>query len=559
MDGRRCLHWSRCGATWAPYSKRRMVTGTEAQPWKPHGFIGDAIRRARYWRGWLPCVLLLVGVTALNLFSLLRTPAPFVDDAWFASRAWALIHTGRAFSTLDMGVSSYFPGAWTTIPWLGTLLQAIGIRVFGLSLWSIRLGSLVFGLILLLAVYAIANRLGGRRMAVLAMLSTSTSTAFLLSSHLGRPDILVAAFGFCAIALYVTDESSTWSLKSVLSGLLATLAVEIHPNGMIYVPTILALYFLSLRGSLVRARRLYGFLLGAAAGILFYLAMHVLPYPQTYLSLNSLIYGPTHTPPILVANPRVWLESLNDTLVQAVAQNGLRLPLMAAALLGLLRRRAKTDRTIVGLWVALTLAFAELVRNKHPFYAILASPASDLLVAVWLEKLITDSAVIAARRRAFAWAGLALLGTATLVLLAVSASQSLVVICDDPMDDFRTALRGVREAIPPSATVMGPQTYWFATPYQVYLSWEQLVYYRRWVPGSDLVDALRTLHPGYLIIDRDMQSFAIADEKAQLSGYGQNLWLPKVELDAFLAERGTLVRVIGTSTFGSIRIYRVSW
>ncbi len=535
------------------------MAGKDSQPWNTHGFVDDAIRRGRDWRGWAPCPLLLVAIAALNLFSLLRTPAPFVDDAWFASRAWALIHTGRAFSTLDMGVSSYFPGAWTTIPWLGTWLQAIAMRAFGLSLWSIRLGSLAFGLILLLAVYAIAKRLGGRRLAVLAVLSTSTSTAFLLSSHLGRPDVLVAAFGFCAIALYVTDGSSTWSLKSVLSGLVATLAVEIHPNGMVYVPTILALYLLNLRDSLLRARRLYGFLLGAAAGAVFYVVVHVLPYPHTFLSLNGLIYGPTHTPPVLVPNPGLWLQSLNDTLVQAAAQSGLRLALMAAALLSLLRRRAKTDMTTAGLWVALTLAFAELVRNKHPFYAILASPASDLLVAVWLEKLIIDAAAIAARKQAFARVGFALLTTATVMLFTISTAESLAVILHDPSADFQTALRGVQDAIPPGVTVMGPQTYWFARPDQVYLSWEQLVYYRRWVPGSDIADALQALHPGYLIIDRDMQSFAIADKETQLSGYGRNLWLPKLELDAFLAERGTLVRVIRTPTFGSIRIYRISW
>src|SRR5205823_14310562 len=98
---------------------------------------------------WLALAIFFAVVTGLGLFSLLRTPAPFVDEAWYASRAWSLIHTGRAFGTLDAGVFDKYDGYWTYFPFLGTWFQALAIRILGLSLFSVRLVSLAFGLALL--------------------------------------------------------------------------------------------------------------------------------------------------------------------------------------------------------------------------------------------------------------------------------------------------------------------------------------------------------------------------------------------------------------------------
>jgi len=106
-----------------------------------------------------PLVILLVASAGLHLFTLMRTPGVFVDEAWNANRAWALIHTGRAFVSLDSGVFEHYDGYWTFFPWLGTWLQSLSLRAFGPTLFAVRMASLVFGLVLLVAIYAIATRL----------------------------------------------------------------------------------------------------------------------------------------------------------------------------------------------------------------------------------------------------------------------------------------------------------------------------------------------------------------------------------------------------------------
>src|SRR6478752_8402526 len=58
-------------------------------------------------------VVLLVLVSIFNLFTLLNPIEAHYDDAWYASRAWAVIHTGYAFGPLDQGVLTNFDGYWT--------------------------------------------------------------------------------------------------------------------------------------------------------------------------------------------------------------------------------------------------------------------------------------------------------------------------------------------------------------------------------------------------------------------------------------------------------------
>ena len=154
-----------------------------------------------------------------------------------------------------------------------------------------RLASLFFGLVLLTAVYSIARRLYGHRAALIAMALLAISGPFVLSSHLGRHDIMVAAFGFGAVALYFTDGKSSLTLKSVLSGLAVGLALDIHLNALIFGPILLTLFLLDYGKKIFRTGRFWGFALGGSLGVLFFVVMHILPYPQTYFALASLGNG----------------------------------------------------------------------------------------------------------------------------------------------------------------------------------------------------------------------------------------------------------------------------
>ena len=188
--------------------------------------------------------LVLVAVAIFGVVTLLNFPATFVDEGLNANRAWSLLQTGQAFASIDNGVYQHYDGYWTYFPYLGASIHAVFIWIFGLSLASLRLASVFFGLVLLVATYTIGKKLYGYRAGLIAMALLATSSPFVLSSHLGRHDIIVAALGFGAVALYLTDTRSSLSLRSVLAGLAIGLSLDIHLNIGIFGPVMLTLFLL---------------------------------------------------------------------------------------------------------------------------------------------------------------------------------------------------------------------------------------------------------------------------------------------------------------------------
>ena len=505
---------------------------------------------------WLPWAAVLSGVTAVHVLSLLRTPAPFVDEAWLASRAWALVQSGRAFGALDSGVLDRFNGYWTFFPWLGTWLESLFIRALGPTLFAARVTSLTFGFILLAAVYAIGRRLYGSRVGLLAACLVALSSPFSESAHLGRPDIIAAAFGFIAVALhFATRGSNSWTMNTI-AGLVIGLAFDVHPNAMIYGCAIVALFVLEYGWSAPRSRSFWGFIVGAVVGLALYPVLHILPYPRTYFAMTETVFGSSKVPPFAVLDPGVWLRSLVDTISMLVRSGDLRAPAVGLALILLWRSRSASDRALMGLLAAMFLGFVALTPWKPTFYAIQITPVIDLLLAVFLYKgwqRIWNASVRSNLHNAW---------TSDLPVVAISGVLlagtvlNLASLRDDSTAEFQATLDSIRQVVPRDSSIIGPQTYWLGLSDHRYLSWEQLAYYRRYAPGSTLVDAFCSLDPDFFIIDRDLERF-ITDDEAGLPPWARVISLPRVEVQRFLDEQAHLVATTQTKAFGNVRVYKI--
>ena len=508
----------------------------------------DLMQLVRLHQSSLELSALLFVVGLFHYVTLMRTPAPFVDEAWYASRAWSLIQTGRNFSTLDSGVFDRFDGYWTYLPLLGTWVQSLSIRIFGLSLWSVRLVSLLFGLIVLVAVYSIACRLGGSRFGLLAVVIASLSKAFLYSAHLARQDVMVAALGFGAVALYFYDAPSRVPWKSLLGGLFVGLSFEIHPYGLLYALVVTSLYFLDDRWRFLLRRNFWLFAIGTGAGLAVYVAIHVLPYPSTYVALSQLASGGLYTPPLLVLDPTVWIQSVLD--MRLIFTRGAIL-LIACSGVILWWNRSRADERLLVLFATMLVLFVALVRNKGDYYQILLYPASDLIVAAAIAKLLWRKAEIAfPNYLALAF----MIGLSTVVI-----ARGLRPVLQNSTAEFQPTLARINAVIPAGSSVMGSQTYWFGMPGATYFSWEEVIYYRRYAPGATFEDALKTFHPQYLIIDRHLDSFIVGQSDPSHSYYESQMMVPRSELQQILDRRAQRVVVIHTETFGDIRIYALHW
>jgi 4-amino-4-deoxy-L-arabinose transferase-like glycosyltransferase len=482
-----------------------------------------------------------------------------VDEAWNASRAWAFLDTGRAFGTLDAGVFERYEGYWTLFPWLGTAIHAFFAGLFGPSLFSVRLASMLFGLLLVAAVYTIACRLVSKRTGLAAAILVSLSYSFFYSSHLARHDIVVAALGYGALALYLLEgDGRMLPIRSALAGLAIGLTLDVHFNGLVFSPAVLGLFVVDYGWKAVLNRRFWAFVAGAGAGVVVYAFMHLIPYPQTYFELASLANGSRLTPPIMSGDPLLLLRSLLDTIIVFSAPLGL---LAVVACVTLAKEQSLESKKLLVIVSLLVVTFASLVRNKMGWYAIIIVPALCLPVAAYLEKLARERlqgirvhSLLATRYSLPAAVRLGLVVGALVAFLL----PSVAALGEDSSQAYRLASERVKESVTPGSSIIGSQTYWFAVPDHRYLSWDQLVYYQRTVPGSTLEDAFGALRPDYFIADGWLDLF-ITDDPSRLAGVSDNLLLPKSELNAFLKERAELVASVNTTEFGNVRIYRIAW
>ena len=315
-------------------------------------------------------VILLVLILVINLVTLMRFPGPNGDEAWMSSRALEIIESGNSFGELDRGVLDKYAGYENFNPWLSSAIQSIGIRIFGTpSLFAIRFISLIAGFILLIAVFWIGNALDGKMLGFLSVAFTAFSWTFLLSSHLGRPDIIAAAFGYSSLALYLNNHHSKIWVSSLI-GILAVLAFEVHPNGIIYCLTIGTLFFFRYKWDTQKKPDFWGFVAGSVIGIIIYFILHIFPNPRTYFKLSQLVFSSTHIPPLFSLNLSVILNGFGDMVIMIIL-------LCPQILIGILfvnrfrKNRRPYITTLVVINLLLLLGFLLLVRNKFfPHYAI---------------------------------------------------------------------------------------------------------------------------------------------------------------------------------------------
>jgi 4-amino-4-deoxy-L-arabinose transferase-like glycosyltransferase len=498
---------------------------------------------------WLICLALLAAMMALHVWSLLRFPAPFVDEAWLVSRAGAFVQTGRAFGPLDAGIADRFEGYWTYNQWFITLVHSLSIRLYGTpDLLPVRIVSLVFGLILLAAIYAIADRLGGQRLGWLSVFLVGLSVPFLYSAHLARYDIVTAAFGFWAVALYFNRRNSFW--PGLLSGACVGLAFETHTYGLLYAPVILVLYFWDYGWAMFRQRHFWGLVVGGMLGLLFYAALHILPYAQTFQVISQLAYAGTRTPPLFTFSVWVVLGAIVGEARMIASFYHVLTVILLWAVASLLRKHSKRDQVLLVLASVLVLMHALAVRSKLPFYAILVTPATDLLVAAVLLDFIQQP-----------WQGRwADYVSRTLVWgLAIGAiAISWSVVGQDAWPAYQAAQSRINQSIRPGDSIMSTQVYWFGLRDHVYYSWELLYIYPRYAPGSTLEDSFREFHPDVFIIDKHMNN-SIADLGPQDEAYQKHWLLPRAELEDFLGRHAQLVDAFDHDYYGPIRVYRINW
>jgi len=183
----------------------------------------------------------LIAFFAILIFLILSigsalTHRPQIDEGMFASPAYNLATHGHFGTTVLEKEKSTLTRIDERTYWvmpLFLLTTSASFKILGFSLFNMRLVSVLWGLVLIGAVYFIALKISGSEIAALfALVLAACDYMVLETASSARMDMMSAALGFAAIAVYLgLRERNLW-LAVVLSQCLIVIDGLTHPNAI---------------------------------------------------------------------------------------------------------------------------------------------------------------------------------------------------------------------------------------------------------------------------------------------------------------------------------------
>ncbi|MDQ3798980.1 MAG: phospholipid carrier-dependent glycosyltransferase [Acidobacteriota bacterium] len=177
------------------------------------------------------------------------TNRPQIDEGMFASPALNLAENGHFGTTVLETENSPLTRIDQRTYWVMPLFLlnvSASFKAFGANIFTMRLVSIFWGLVLLAAWYFIVLKLSGNRNVALVCLALLACDYTILdTASLGRMDMMSAALGFAAVAVYLMLRERNLPLAVGLSQTLVVLNGLTHPNGILafFGLAFLTLYF----------------------------------------------------------------------------------------------------------------------------------------------------------------------------------------------------------------------------------------------------------------------------------------------------------------------------
>lgn len=332
---------------------------------------------------------------ALMLPALSRFPPVTNDEGREANLFWVASGSepGAARITAYRGSATWGNGG------LQGATAALIFRLLGLGVFQARLTSLLWGGLLLLVVYWLGRWYWGRAAGLAAMALLAVSEPFLLSTHTLRPDIQVATLVLLALALVEHGLARGRAWPCLLAGLLLGLAFDTHMNALAYLPLVAAPSLLRDGRRAWRRPAIRLLAAGLALAAVYYVAVRVIPDPQSYFAAFRYWVGIDKAPPLMrpgagglpglaAAELERYREYFGVTEAGIEEWPELLLVLFG---IGLSARRAwrgaRPDRVLLLGLIAAAIFFVVAVSMKSRYYMILSYPVYVLLIARGCQQL----------------------------------------------------------------------------------------------------------------------------------------------------------------------------
>jgi len=329
----------------------------------------------------------------LFFYQLGSVPLFDLDEAIYAETAREMVETGN-WITPQVNYKPFFEK-----PILLYWFMATAIKTFGLSEFSARLTSAVFGLALLTVTYGLTRRIAGARAGLLAMLILASNLEMVALSHAALTDMLLVFFITVALAsfylLYKTGRS-VWSVGIYLASALAVMTKG--PVGLVLPGLTIFLFIITVgpRKKLFREIQLgWGILIFCVVAVPWYAEMfrlHGANFWNTFFlhhnieRFTSVLGGHAGAPiyyiGILALGFFPWVAFLPASVAFILSGSNLS-------------ERLKNLRPFplnhpfewfLLLWVTVVFLFFSLAGTKLPSYIGPAFPALAIWIACYLDR-----------------------------------------------------------------------------------------------------------------------------------------------------------------------------
>jgi len=177
-------------------------------------------------------VILIVLQVALGLAYLGSVPRIYVDEVWDSSLGYNLAYKGtlkHPFVEGFGGMHIQFVQNRIVLP----LVCAAIFKVAGYSIVTSRIGSLLFGVLAVISLYALARRWFGEKQAICIAVATILHPWFFEVSRRVRPEIYYTALATAALWCIVHSLDSGNRKTVFFAGVITGLAGLAHPTGLI--------------------------------------------------------------------------------------------------------------------------------------------------------------------------------------------------------------------------------------------------------------------------------------------------------------------------------------
>lgn len=495
-------------------------------------------------------VYLVVCLAALALYVALAiglslTRAPICDEGWYASPALNLMTTGGMGSPVIEGAGTYLKGIEQYTYWvmpLHAVIAAPWYRLFGPSLFSTRMLSAMAGLAALLCwFFVICKVTGDRGIALAALFLMAIDSNILILASTGRADMLSAAFGAAALAVYLALREShlRWALFcghacAVASGLTNPI------GGLVAVPSLILLQFYYDRHRLRWLQIVpiaLPYLIGGAAW-----SAYILRDPEFFrmqFSGNSAGRLWPLRSPLLALRREITLRFLPayGMLKEAHRVGKLRVGVLivyVAAVLGLwwprAVRRMPAARIIGGLIAIVLLVLVFLEGAKQPWY---------LIHLAWLLAAAAAASYQWHTQRRPRWrpvwlaalAGLALLQTGYAAALIAQARYASI---------YQPVIAVLQRDMQPGQFVMGSAELGFGLGFDRVLDDANLGYYSGKRPDFIVIDSNYRAHLAELASTRpalygDLEGMLAGQYRPVYSNAGYSVYARNTSVIAWVA------------------------